>query len=60
LTSVIEGADFGGVSLGWVFSNGAFHLGVSIETVKRYLGKYTADLAPFHSDGVVVTLRRRE
>lgn len=59
LESAILAEEYQAVSIGWVLSNGAFHLDVSIETVKRYLGKYTADLAPFHSDGKIVTLRRK-
>jgi hypothetical protein len=40
-----------------VVQNAAFELGISIETAKRYLLKYTAIRAPFHSDGKRVTLK---
>jgi hypothetical protein len=41
----------------WIFSNAAYELDVSVATVKRYVMKFTADRAPFASDGKTVSLR---
>lgn len=57
LTARINAAEFRAVSIGWVYSNAAYELDISVETVKRYLMKHTADLAEFHSDGKVITVR---
>jgi hypothetical protein len=57
LTAKIKASDGQAVGIGWVYSNAAFELDISIETVKRYLLKHTADLAEFHSDGRAITLR---
>lgn len=60
LAAKIASEEYQAVSLGWVYSNAAFELDVSIETIKRYIGKYTADAAPFRSDGKVITFREGE
>ena len=57
LTERLGSEEFGAVTVGWLLSNAAFELDVSIETIKRYLAKHTADRAEFHSDGKIVTLR---
>jgi hypothetical protein len=57
LADAITHAEFGCVSVGWVIQNGAFELDISIDTVKRYLVKHTADRAEFASDGKVITIR---
>lgn len=48
LTKEIRGEPLRSVAVGWVIGNAAFHLDISPATVKRYIQKYTADLAPFY------------
>ncbi len=45
------------LAAGWVISNAAYELDVSPATIKRYLMKFTADAAPFASNGKFITLR---
>lgn len=46
------------LAYGWIITNAAYELDVSIPTVQRYVRKLSADLAPFVVDGGVVRLRR--
>jgi len=46
------------VSVGWAISNAAYELDVSVATIKRYLMKHTADMAPFKSDGKNISKRQ--
>jgi hypothetical protein len=57
LAEKIRGTRYEGVELGWVVKNAAYELDVSVETVKRYLAKHTADRAEFFCDGKLVRLR---
>ncbi len=57
LSDKITASPTGSVTVAWVIANAAWELDVSIPTVKRYIMKWTADLAPFKSDGKEITVR---
>jgi len=57
LTAKLIKAKDNALPLIWVFSNAAYDLDVSVATVKRYMMKFTADRAPFASDGKTIQLR---
>jgi hypothetical protein len=60
LLAKLEEEDFGTVSVGWVKSNASYDLNVSPETIKRYIIKFTADAAPFVSEGGFIRRRHSD
>jgi hypothetical protein len=60
LAGKLQSEEFNAVSVAWVLANAAFELDVSIETIKRYVAKHTADAAEFKSDRGMLTLRGKK